>query len=91
MRRFIAILAVATFFAGAIYAFAADVYTYEAKNGNVTFDHKMHADKLGDCAKCHQGEPGPIEMSKDFAHKEGCNDCHKAMGAPSKCNDCHKK
>ena len=33
-------------------AYAADVVTYDSKKGAVTFDHKMHADKLG-CEACH--------------------------------------
>ncbi|WP_305046628.1 cytochrome c3 family protein [Geoalkalibacter sp.] len=90
MKRFAAVLAVAAFFAGAVYAFAADVYTYEAKNGNVTFNHKAHAEKLGDCAKCHEGTPGPIDVTKDWAHQT-CTGCHKEMNGPAKCNECHKK
>ncbi|PLY03260.1 MAG: cytochrome C [Desulfuromonas sp.] len=71
-------------------AFAADVVTYENKKGNVTFDHKAHQEKLGDCAKCHEGTPAKIAVDKDFGHKT-CKACHKDMGGPTKCNDCHKK
>ena len=77
-------------FVGATVAIAADSYTYDNKKGTVTFNHKDHQDKLGDCAKCHEGEPAKIEVDKDFGHKT-CKSCHKEMGGPTKCNDCHKK
>ena len=72
-------------------AYAADVVTYETKKGNVTFNHKAHAEKLGDCAKCHEGEPAKIAIDKTAAHGAACKDCHKELGGPTKCNDCHKK
>ena len=72
-------------------AYAADVVTYENSKGNVTFDHKTHGEKLGDCSKCHEGEPAKIAVDKKAAHGEACKDCHKDMGGPTKCNDCHKK
>ena len=78
-------------FVGVNIAIAADTVTYENKKGTVTFNHKAHGEKLGDCAKCHEGTPAKIAVSKDVAHKELCKDCHKAMGGPTKCNDCHKK
>jgi cytochrome c553 len=78
-------------FVGANVAIAADSYTYEVEKGTVTFDHKAHQDSLGDCAKCHEGEPAKIEVDKDFGHKT-CKTCHKEMKkGPTKCNDCHKK
>ena len=77
-------------FVAANVAIAADVVVYENSKGNITFNHKAHQDKLGDCAKCHEGTPAKIEVSKDLAHKELCKDCHKAMNGPTKCNDCHK-
>ena len=70
-------------------ALAADTVVLEAKNGNVTFNHKAHADKLG-CEACHQGEPAAIELDKKSAHAL-CKDCHKAQGGPTKCSACHKK
>ena len=77
-------------FVGATVAIAADSYTYDNKKGTVTFNHKAHQDKLGDCAKCHEGEPAKIEVNKDFGHGT-CKSCHKEMSGPTKCNDCHKK
>ena len=55
-------------FVGVNVAIAADSYTYENKKGNVTFDHKAHQDKVGDCAKWHQGERAKIAVDKEFAH-----------------------
>ena len=71
-------------------AYAADVVTYDSKKGAVTFDHKMHADKLG-CEACHEGTPAKIEIDQNAAQKDGCKNCHKEQGGPTKCNDCHIK
>ncbi|HKL27256.1 MAG TPA: cytochrome c3 family protein [Desulfuromonadales bacterium] len=71
-------------------AYAVDPITYEAKNGNVTFDHNMHKDAYS-CKDCHEGAPGPMEIDKNAAHGAACKDCHKADGGPTKCNECHKK
>ena len=78
-------------FVGVSVAIAADSYTYDNKKGTVTFNHKEHQDALGDCAKCHEGEPAKIVVDKKAAHGAACKDCHKEMGGPTKCNDCHKK
>jgi len=77
-------------FVGVNVAIAADVVTYENSKGTVTFNHKAHQEKLGDCAKCHEGTPAKIEVNKDFGHNT-CKACHKEMNGPTKCNDCHKK
>ena len=77
-------------FVGANVAIAADVVTYENAKGNITFNHKAHQEKLGDCAKCHEGTPAKIAVNKDFGHTT-CKGCHKEMNGPTKCNDCHKK
>lgn len=89
MKKLIVVAMLVAF--AATVAYAADVVTYENSKGNVTFDHKAHADKLGDCAKCHEGEPAKIAIDKEGAHGAACKDCHKDMGGPTKCNDCHKK
>ncbi len=69
--------------------------TLNAKNGNVTFNHKAHQGQ--GCKKCHgEGAPGKIELNKDKAHAL-CGDCHaeKAKGPSPKdakaCTTCHKK
>lgn len=71
-------------------AYAADVVTYDSAKGAVTFDHKVHSEKM-DCAACHEGTPAKIVVDKDAAHGATCKDCHKKENTPTKCNDCHKK
>jgi hypothetical protein len=67
-----------------------DTVVYDkAKNGNVTFDHKAHAELLGDCASCHEGTPAKIEINKDTAHGAACKDCHAEKAGPTKCGECH--
>ena len=96
MKKFFVIaglLAVAVFFAG----FAGggeppgkiDLKVYAKRK--VAFDHKGHANRIGDCQKCHH-------MSKP-GDEEKCSDCHSAKGdkdTPSfkaamhlKCRNCH--
>jgi hypothetical protein len=74
----------------AVSAMAADTVVYPAKNGNVTFNHKAHQEKLKDCKLCHEGAPAKIAINKDKAH-EMCKGCHAKMSAPTKCGECHKK
>ena len=90
MKKLVLIMMILAF-VGVNVAIAADVVTYENKKGTVTFNHKAHSEMLGDCAKCHEGEPAKIEVDKKGAHKATCKSCHKEMGGPTKCNDCHKK
>jgi hypothetical protein len=72
----------------------ADVMTFPATMGNVTFPHKMHQEMLKNCKVCHANKPGKIEgFDKDVAHKL-CIDCHKTMSngmGPTTCKACHKK
>ena len=89
MKKFV-LIAMLLAFVSVNVAFAADVVTYENKKGTVTFNHKAHQDKLGDCAKCHEGTPAKIAVDKDFGHKTR-KACHSEMNGPTKCNDCHKK
>jgi len=71
-------------------ATAADTVVLKAKNGDITFNHKGHGEKLG-CAACHEGTPAKIELDKEKAHAL-CKECHASKGAgPTKCGDCHKK
>lgn len=72
-------------------AMAADTVVLEAKNGNVTFNHKQHSESM-ECKVCHgEGTPAKIELDKDKAHAL-CKACHADKGAgPTKCGDCHKK
>jgi flavoprotein len=90
MKKVFAAVALVAFSAGA--AMAADVMTFPASMGAVTFPHKMHQEKLKDCKICHAKGPGKIEgFGKDWAHKT-CKGCHTDKGAgPTKCSGCHKK
>jgi predicted CXXCH cytochrome family protein len=90
MKKLIAVAALTLFAANL--ALAADVMTLPAKNGNITFNHKAHQERAGDCKKCHEKAPGKIEgFGKDIAHKL-CKGCHEEKKAgPTKCGECHKK
>jgi ribosomal protein S27AE len=68
-----------------------DEIVYQAKNGNVTFNHATHAERL-ECGKCHQQDPPEkIEINREAAHGPACQDCHKQMQGPVKCAECHVK
>lgn len=91
MKKAIATVALTLFTASMVYA--ADVMTFKASNGTtITFNHKAHQEKVGDCKACHQKGPGKIEgFGKDWAHKN-CKGCHADKGAgPTKCGGCHVK
>ena len=70
-------------------ALAVDTIVLPAKNGNVTFNHKMHSEKFA-CKTCHKGTPGKFEINMAVAHKL-CKGCHKEKGVPTTCSTCHKK
>ncbi|MEA1980884.1 MAG: cytochrome c3 family protein [candidate division Zixibacteria bacterium] len=61
---------------------------FEAKYGNVTFDHQTHVDQ--DCVVCHAAINENMGMNKDFGHGF-CKDCHKTDAGPTKCKECHIK
>lgn len=90
MKKLIAAAALVMFAAGA--SMAADTIVLNAKNGNVTFNHKKHQETLKDCKICHGDKTGKIEnFNKDAAHKL-CKGCHEEKKAgPTKCGECHKK
>jgi len=74
-------------------ALAADCIVFPASMGKVSFNHKVHADKLKDCTLCHAQKAGGkiAGFDKAKAHKL-CIDCHKKSNAgPTVCKDCHKK
>jgi len=81
-----------TLFCSALAMANEAVITLPAKNGDVTFDHKKHQERLKDCKVCHESGPGKIAgFGKDWAHKT-CKGCHTDKGAgPTKCGECHKK
>ncbi len=78
-------------------AMAVDVVTYapDCKKGAVSFDHKMHSDKVVDGCKnaaCHgDAAPGKIAIDKKTAHGKMCKTCHKSNDGPTKCGGCHIK
>ncbi|HEY6009262.1 MAG TPA: cytochrome c7 [Geobacteraceae bacterium] len=91
MKKVFAAVALTLFAAGTV--LAADVITLNAKNGNITFNHKKHQDSLKDCKVCHESEAGGkiAALGKDWAHKT-CKGCHEEKKAgPTKCGECHKK
>jgi Class III cytochrome C family len=91
MKRIIAAVALTLFTASMALAANPETISLLAKNGNVTFHHKIH--EAYGCMKCHAtATGGKIEgIGKDWAHKT-CKGCHeeKKQG-PTKCGECHKK
>jgi len=62
--------------------------TFEAKMGNVTFNHQVH--KTQDCVACHTAINENKGVDKSFGHKF-CKSCHKTNDGPTKCKECHVK
>ncbi len=108
MKRLITVLLAVAFLAtGALVAVASEKgeaeYTFEAKNGNITFPHEAHQGivedcktchhegvEAGACRTCHTKEKGDVPTFKSAAHKM-CKSCHKAQAGPTKCSGCHVK
>ena len=63
MKKVIAAVALTVFAAGT--AMAADIIL-PAKNGNITFQHKAHVEKLKDCKLCHEKAPGSRIVAMSF-------------------------
>jgi hypothetical protein len=90
MKRIVAVVVLLLFVAAPV--MAADTVTLKAKNGDVTFNHKVHGEKVG-CKACHpEATPAKLTLGgKDPAHKL-CQGCHTEKKAgPTKCMECHKK
>ncbi len=88
-----ALFAAAALVTVAAAAEAPATITLKAKQGDITFPHKAHADRIKDCKKCHATEEGgKIEgFGKEKGHAL-CQGCHKEQKkGPTKCVDCHKK
>ena len=100
----------ALLFLGTLYADDVEPPTeglvYEAKTGNVTFEHTLHLEKVdNDCTVCHeslfQQEQGNLGTFGKSMHKNaikdnsGCASCHNPDGEsfPMKknCKKCHIK
>lgn len=84
---------------------APEFITYDkAKLGAVKFNHKLHAERAGDCAACHGGKQALFAMKKTelkmapmYAGKS-CGSCHdgkkkhgdKLIFRSNACMQCHK-
>lgn len=80
-----------------------DQLVFPAKPGNVTFKHKLHADRTQSCTVCHDGifpKDAKVPLNykphpKAEASKTSCAACHVVGGTsfPSKgsCMKCHVK
>lgn len=104
MKKLFVLLAVLAVVGMAVYAIAApNQVVYEARNGNVTFDHEMHSG-TGDCVSCHHNDDGnyscrschdgtTASSGKDARGEfhAFCIDCHKESGMRGTCNECHKR
>lgn len=104
MKKLVVMLAVFAVVSIAAYAVAsapAEV-VFEAKNGNVTFNHEAHV-ATGDCASCHHtGEMSSCRSCHDGTAASStkaprgdfhtfCIDCHKGADMKGTCNECHKR
>jgi c(7)-type cytochrome triheme protein len=82
-----------------------DTIVFEASNGNVTFDHKKHYERVnGDCSVCHTKvfpqSRAPLNYKKAShraaeASLTSCAYCHavgaSSFAADSNCLKCHVK
>lgn len=103
MKKMMIMLVVFAVVGMAMYAIAAPKeVVFEAKNGNVTFDHEAHV-AAGDCATCHHtGDMSSCRSCHDGTTASStksprgdfhtfCIDCHKESGMKGMCNECHKR
>lgn len=85
---------------------APDKLTFNAKNGNVTYDHAAHAKRVkGDCKTCHEGlfkqdSKAPLNFKAGMhapavTAKTSCGHCHNPSGpafdVKGNCAKCHVK
>lgn len=65
--------------------------TYPGSEGAITFNHQLHAERLKDCAFCHNSlEAYGGTVNEEFGHKF-CLTCHQTKEkAPTECKGCHK-
>ncbi len=92
MKKLLVAMMLVAFVSTIAFAAAPDSVTRKAKNGDVTFSHKVHAEKNA-CTLCHADAKGGkvAPLGKDAGHAL-CLECHKkAAAGPTKCGDCHKK
>ncbi len=56
------------------------------------FPHAKHQSGSLTCDDCHKAlDVKKMATNKDYAHKEGCKNCHKTKGAKTSCTTCHPK
>lgn len=69
-----------------------ETISFEARNGNVLFPHRLHQENAGACSECHAAAPGKIAGFNMKAAHALCRGCHEKNGVSAvKCADCHKK
>lgn len=103
MKKLVVLLAVFAVVGIAMYAIAAPPQVvFEAKNGNVTFEHAAHAgaecvtchhagSNDASCRSCHDGAAASSTKAPRGEFHTFCIDCHKGAGMKGTCNDCHKR
>lgn len=66
--------------------------SYPGEQGTVAFNHQAHAERLKDCAFCHNGlNAFGDKVTEEFGHKF-CLACHQTKeNAPTDCKGCHKR
>ena len=95
------LLAMALFFSTANALPPGKTAVYDAPNGKVTFDGKVHAAAGLKCADCHtkvfpmKKDAGKAKMA-DINAGKGCGTCHNGDKAfkssdAANCTKCHKK
>ncbi len=84
---------------------APDKLVFEAKMGNVTFNHTAHVERMeSDCTACHDKlfpqSRAPLNFKAGMhkpaeANQTSCGGCHhpdgKAFATAGNCNKCHVK
>ncbi len=72
-----------------------EVLTFDEKLGTVTFKHKEHADRIGDCITCHhklEGDALPQACTVCHMEKEVKEEAPKLKDAVhNKCQGCHQE
>lgn len=103
MKKMLVLLVVLGVVGTAMYAFAVpETVVFEAKNGNVTFEHAKHSgaecvtchhegSNDASCRSCHDGTTASATKSPRGEFHQFCIACHKENGMKGMCNECHVK
>lgn len=106
LRTYIALAAIFTFTAGALYS-VEDVIVLP-KTGHrkppIVFRHKAHTDDYGakciechhtgkniKCSKCHLRRDQDTVINLKGAFHQQCQGCHRKTAGPKGCGRCHRK